>query len=199
MPDISPVADRIAEKVQNEKQEQNPNFPKVPQPEKKKRGRPPNDPNAPKKIRQHTSRLGGIQDAGQLSAAAEATERLATALFVVECMERSGLALAGNAGKMHEVEKSGMVGIWDRYLLKAGIRDIPPGVMVCLITGQYYARVLAAPEAAPKTAKLKFFLSTKIAGIFGRFKNARSSRGNDRKRENNSGQTASESIQGEGN
>lgn len=196
MPRPTAVAETLAEKNHNAKREKevtNEKAPKEVPPGKKKRGRPPKNSTAPKENKS-VSRLGGIPDAGERDRLTQDAERVATAEFCVTLIEQSGVALAGNDAKMHELERQAHVGVWDKYLLKAGIKDIPPGVALVLVTGQYYARVFSTEQARPKALRVKTWFATK----FMRLKNARSNRRNDSQRKNQSGKNDDSGIQKEG-
>lgn len=198
MPSVSPAAQNIAEKHLNQNKEGIPNHENKSGTEKRGRGRPKKDGSAPTKNpgNKNGSRLGPIQpSAEQLNSAALDAQRQAAAAFVVSAVEMSGYALGGEDALMLPPEKTGMVAVYDAYLKAKNINDIPPGVALCLITGQYYARVLATPKAKPKVAGIFFKLKNKLKGL----KNARSSRGNDRERENDTGKEAGKGVSEQGN
>ena len=198
MPSVSPVAETIAQKLENEKAQ---NTPAPIQPEKPKKrgpGRPRKDGSAPQpKKSSNQSRLGGAASAEQRHNAAQDAERIATASFVTDMIEVSGVAIAGEDAAMSEHEKLGMVGCWDKYFAAKGINDIPPGVAITLVMSQYYIRVFTSPKAKPKTKKAIDWFKHKFSFIKG-IKYARSLRGDDRQRENDTGKTTSESVQKQG-
>ena len=186
MPQVSPAAETIANKVLNEKQEQ------IPTPEgPKKRGPKPGSKN---KATTQKSTLGGVADAGQRANASIEAERLAAATFITGAVEVSGVALGGKSAAMGELEKVGMVAVWDKYLKSKNINDIPPGMALALVMSQYYGRVLTTPEAKPKVEK--FF--TKITKRFRGWKNARFGSRNDGERENNAGEANDKGLSGGG-
>ena len=200
MPDVSPVADSIAQKISDQKAEENQNAAQI-HTEKPKRGRPRKNSDQPGQSSKNNagSRLGGVADARERAnaekVAADLEQRRAAAHIVVNMMEVSGTALAGDDAKMHEVERAGLEGTWSAYFDVKGI-DIPPGFALALVCMQYYGRVLSAPVALPKVQSLLFKIKMRFKGFK---KNARSNRRDDSKRKNDTGETVIEAIPGEGN
>jgi hypothetical protein len=185
MPDVSSVADNIASKALDIKQEQIPNVK-----EGKKRGRPPKNPNAPQKSK---SVLGGVANISQENL--KDNERMATAAFICGAVEVSGVAIGGDKAIMGDLEKASMTKVWADYLKSKNIDDIPPNLMLALVMSQYYGRVLTTPVAKPKMIKIFSNLKNKFKG----WKNARSNMRNDDERKNNARQEDDKEVSGAGN
>lgn len=190
MPQVSPAADMIAQKVINEKSDKNATPQKVPPKEKNKRGRPKGTTKQTPAT-SNGSRLGGLANPEQRDMARRATERAATAAFAADMIERSGVVFAGDQGKMHEIEKAGLAACFDRYFEAKNIADLPPGVALVMVMGQYYARVMMSEPARPKVAILWDALKLKFKR---KKKNARSDNRNDGQRENDTGENAAVNV-----
>jgi hypothetical protein len=194
MPEQTAVADTIAQKVKNEQEEQNPSNEETPQPKKRGPGRPRKDGKPPKPRKtKNKAGLRGIPTDDERNLAREKSERLATAAFVTDMVEISGVTIAGDDAKMGEPEKIGMTGAWERYFEAKGIADIPPGVALCLVCTQYYTRVLSSPPAQPKVKKFVSIIKDKVRKI----KYARFMRWNDGKRQNDAGQETNQEVSNE--
>lgn len=189
MPGISPAADSIANTVRQEKSDKNVTEQQS-KTDKKGRGRPKGSKSSAKDKNSNVSRVGGLANPEQRDLARKAAERAATAGLAVEFIERSGVAFAGDDGKMHPIEKEGMAAAFDRYFEKANIADLPPGVALVLIMGQYYGRVLTSKPARPKVALIWDAIKIKV----GKMRDARFNRRDDRQRENDTGEKPSEAI-----
>lgn len=187
MPAPTAVSENLAQKHTERKAENETPQESSPAPGKKKRGRPPGTKS---QGGANASRLGGVQSKAERDNAAQDAQRLAAAALVTDMMERSGFAIAGDIAIMPDIEKTAIVGTMDNYFAKLGINDIPPGLALVLVTGQYYARVFTAPAAQPKVSMIKAWFGAKLKGI----KNARSNRRNDKQRKNDTSETTSPDL-----
>lgn len=198
MPEVSAAADKITETVEQKKSDNNgtpsENLLTPAKPEKRGRGRPKTDPNAPKSAPSIKSKVGAVSEPGQPDNSNVLVQQQAAALFMTQMIERSGIMIADEkTAKMADIEKTGMAGCFMAYFQKVGLTDIPPGVALVLVTGQYYARVLTSPPARPKTAFAVSWFKAKIAKLR-KPKYAQSDSGNDSQRENDTGKEARPAV-----
>lgn len=195
MPPVSPMANTIAEKYMNEKQESEKNEEKtesVEKPKKRKRGRPRKSES---EKAQNKSRIGGVRDKGESDQAAVDQQRLAASFAIVGAMEMAGSWIAGDDARMGDLEREGMATTWDKYLASKNMHDLPPGAAVVLVSGMYFSRVLVAPKAKPKINGFKLWLANKYNKLRGKIDGARFNRRNDNEREDDSGKTDGDTIQ----
>lgn len=160
------------------------------EPEKKKRGRPRKDGSqSPPKTEQPRPKIIGVQ--APISPEQAAIEPCAE--ICVMMVNSSGMLLGGEAGAMNQNEallaKSGFVA----YFKAKGVQNVPPWVVLAGALAPYYLRVITTTPAkttvASGTRRIWFGLKEWFKGR----KNARSNRGNDTKRENDTSAAAGES------
>lgn len=157
--------------------------------EKKKRGRPPKNPNAPPS--QKTSRVGAQPKPHDpmIQMQADNQARLAVAVnAATQLVQVSGIIVAGVENAVMTKEEQLIVASgFEGYFNAKGVTDFPPGIALGFALFPYYARVLVSPPAKSKMNLGFAWLKNKISGIFSKkYSNAPYvNSGNDNERKNN--------------
>lgn len=192
IPEVMPTASILREEARKVNEENNATSSAVSEQPKKPRGRPRKDATDKTPVDKGAS-PGFVGGATQRDIDPGVAQRVELAKQVVALVEQSGCMIAGDAAKMPDTERSALGANFDNYMKAKNINDIPPGVLLAMGLGMYYGRVLNTPDQnqIPIGAKLIFWLKQKFSR---KNKHARPDHGNDRQRQDDTGQSARQAV-----